>query len=291
MIALGVSRGAGRLFKSFFSFKILAKQAAERLSCANSTRLRLLALSLLTTILYVLNADFLSRVSPDRSGASSVNGSADGGTKSSLDQPSTEVLLSTSTEYLTSLWQCLRGLSSLSTRPPFVGPHTSPLEARCISLTLSSFLEDLGRSLLAAVVSSSSSFSTVLGGLVNKTVAEVARTDQAYVRLATAVLRAAVVTLCGIQRGAEVAREWVLLALPSILHRTSSRVLRCHGYWVAAVCTLLVEGGADLNCEAIHSMSVVYRSTVHLFPFSCVHFGIRITVFLTPSLTIHLPLK
>ncbi|VDM25081.1 unnamed protein product, partial [Hydatigera taeniaeformis] len=205
---------------------------------------------------YVLNADFLSRASPDRSGTSSVDGNTDVGIKSSLDLPSTDMLLSTSTEYLTCLWQCLRGFGTLSYRPPSIGPHTSPLEARCISLTLSSFLEDFSRSLLAAA-SSSPSFSTVLGGLVNKTVAEVARTDQAYIRLATAVLRAAVVTLCGIQRGAEVAREWVLLALPSILHRTPSRVLRCHGYWVAAVCTLWVEGGADLSCEAVHSILAI----------------------------------
>ncbi|VDK22231.1 unnamed protein product [Taenia asiatica] len=260
-VVVAWTRGMQRLLLSGIirreECEILAKQAAERLSCANSTRLRLLALSLLTTILYVLNADFLSRASPDRSGAGNVNGNADGEIKSSFDQSSAEVLLSTSTEYLTSLWQCLRGLGGLPNRPPFIGPHTSPLEARCISLTLSSFLEDLSRSLLAAAASSSSSFSTVLGGLVNKTVAEVARADQAYVRLATAVLRAAVVTLCGTQRGAEVAREWVLLALPSILHRTSSRALRCHGYWVAAVCTLLVEGGADLNCEAVHSILAI----------------------------------
>ncbi|KAL5106555.1 Huntingtin [Taenia crassiceps] len=259
-VVVAWTRGMQRLLLSGIirreECEILAKQAAERLSCANSTRLRLLALSLLTTILYVLNADFLSRASPDRGGVSGVNGNADSGIKSSLDQPQTEVLLSTSTEYLTSLWQCLRGLSSFSNRLPSIGPHTSPLEARCISLTLSSFMEDLGRGLLAAAVSSPS-FSTILGGLVNKTVAEVARADQAYVRLAIAVLRAAVVTLCGIQRGAEVAREWVLLALPSILHRTTSRVLRCHGYWVATVCTLLVEGGANLNREAIHSILAI----------------------------------
>ncbi|CDS43612.1 huntingtin [Echinococcus multilocularis] len=238
--------------------EMLAKQAAERLSCANSMRLRLLALSLLTTNLYVLNADFLLRASPDRS----VSANGDGGIKSSLDQPSTDVLLSTSTEYLTSLWQCLRGLGSPTNRPPPIGSHTSPLEARCISLSLSSFLEDLGRCLLAAASSPSPSFSTILGGLVNKAVAEVARTDQAYVRLATAVLRAAVVTVCGVQRGAKVARELVLLTLPSILHQTSPRALRCHSYWVAAVCTLLLECGTELNCETIHSILAI--SLAHL---------------------------
>lgn len=227
---------------------MLAKQAADRLVSTNSNRLRLSSLSLLTTALYTLNAaDFLARVSPDQQ-------SGDSGTH--LDP---DAVLSSSTEYLTVLWQCLRGGSLLtvpsSPNTRFGSPRIIPFEARCIALALGSLLEDLGKCLLG----SASTNPTALGGLVNKAVTEVARRSgeqDGYLRLAFVSLRDLVVTLSKTSRkGEEVVREWVLLALPSLLQQRVQEdqigaPLWCHGYWVAVVCILL----ANLNSTNTKSL-------------------------------------
>ncbi|KAM7533054.1 hypothetical protein Aperf_G00000124107 [Anoplocephala perfoliata] len=222
--------------------EMLAKQAADRLVSTNSNHLRLSSLSLLTTALYTLNAaEFLGRIS------SLDQQSGDPGTH--LDP---DTVLSSSTEYLTALWQCLRG-GNLLTVPSspnirFGSPRIIPFEARCIALALGSLLEDLGKCLLT----SGSTNPAALGGLVNKAVSEVARRSgeqDGYLRLAFVCLRDLVVTLTkASRRGEEVVREWVLLALPSLLQQRvqegqAGAPLWCHGYWVAAVCILL----ANLN--------------------------------------------
>ena len=222
----------------------MAKQAVDRLASTNSTRLRLASLSLLTTALYVLNADFLSRASPDR---------FKNGADPSLDLSPAEVALNTSTEYLTILWQCLRGLGNSSNRQP---PHISPMEARCIGLSLKSLLEDIGRCLLSTYDTSS----TILGGLVNKAIAEVTRMDRVYVKLVYSVLRGVTRTFCGSERGTEMVREWVLLTLPSLLQRQkqrTERALRCHGYWVAAICIMLIEAEAASDRKMVDSLLVL----------------------------------
>ena len=216
----------------------LAKHAVDRVASANSTRLRVVALNLLSALLYVLNADFLSR------------GEA---------APPAEAALSTSTEYLTTLWQCLRQ-----------SPCISPFQARCIGLSLKHFLEDLGRGLLSAADASTSG----LNGLVNKAITEVARVERVYARLAFAVLGGVVKTFSASHRGSQMVREWVLLALPSLLqrhrHKAKAGALQCHAYWVAAICVLLVEAAVDAesNREAVHSLSAHKKFTLlnHYFP-------------------------
>ncbi|VDO08910.1 unnamed protein product [Rodentolepis nana] len=216
--------------------ELLAKQATDRLISSNSSSLRLSSLNLLTTALYTLNAaDFQARTSPDP---------RNGDSEHQIDPDS---VLNSSTEYLTAMWQCLRGgnlrIVSSSPNSHYTSPHINPFEARCIFFSLGSLLEDLGR-----YFGSVSPNPTALGGLVNKAVSEVARRSgeqDGYLLLATNVLRKLVITLTKSSRkGGEVVREWVLLALPSLLQHNAEEgpkgtYLRCHGYWVAAVCILL----------------------------------------------------
>lgn len=227
---------------------MLAKQATDRLINSNSNSLRLSSLNLLTTALYTLNAaDFLARVSPDH---------PNGDSERQIDP---DAILNSSTEYFTSMWQCLRGgnllIVSSNSNFPYATPRVNPFEARCISLSLGSLLEDLGRCFLGLV----STNPTALGSLVNKAVSEVARRSgeqDGYLRLITTVLRELVMTLTrSSRRGGEVVREWVLLAVPSLLQQGVQEdqkgiPLRCHGYWVAAVCILL----GNLNSPSTNSM-------------------------------------
>ncbi|VUZ46532.1 unnamed protein product, partial [Hymenolepis diminuta] len=226
----------------------LAKQATDRLINSNSNSLRLSSLNLLTTALYTLNAaDFLARVSPDH---------PNGDSERQIDP---DAILNSSTEYFTAMWQCLRGgnllIVSSNSNSPYATPRVNPLEARCISLSLGSLLEDLGRCFLGLV----STNPTALGSLVNKAVSEVARRSgeqDGYLRLITSVLRELVMTLKRSSRkGGEVVQEWVLLALPSLLQQgiqedQKGTSLRCHGYWVAAVCIIL----GNLNSPSTNSI-------------------------------------
>nr|CDS34166.1 huntingtin [Hymenolepis microstoma] len=227
--------------------ELLAKQATDRLISSNSNSLRLSSLNLLTTTLYTLNAaDFQAHSSPDH---------RDGDSEHQIDP---DTVLNSSTEFLTAMWQCLRGgrlqIVSSSPNSHYTTPHISPFEARCIFFSLASLLEDLGRCFGSVPTNP-----TALGGLVNKAVSEVARRSgeqDGYLLLTTSVLRKLVITLTKSSRkGGEVVREWVLLTLPSLLQQSveeglKGALLKCHGYWVAAVCILL----ANLNSLPTNSI-------------------------------------
>uniref|UniRef100_A0A5K3F9L1 Non-specific serine/threonine protein kinase n=6 Tax=Mesocestoides corti TaxID=53468 RepID=A0A5K3F9L1_MESCO len=143
----------------------LAKLAADRLASANSIHMRLPALNLLVTCVYSMHSDFLSRATPDR------------------DAASAEHVLSSSQEYLTCLWERLRGGGLTGVRGS--GPHIAPLDARCVALALRALIENLVRSVLSCDYHVPLS---ALNGLVNKAVAEIARLDQDFPRLAASLL-------------------------------------------------------------------------------------------------------